>query len=243
MSHNSPHTKKVQICSTSPGYPVYCPKCNSTNVLIFYDPRFTPRLQNKWDDLIDQKRIFLENRWEKIKDANNWGKLDKGSDKPNWICKDCYDGGIIVEYQIDKKILDEFKKYEKTFTEKSEPLYWNEYAQKVTLKEIHDKADIGEKSLVLIAVTREQYNTNNFSKYREYIKNTLNKDTIYYGLWSDKDKDKVEYDILYAIDSTNKDEIQKHLNLHNQINNGLTQKMASIIDKNGNWEIQNNEKL
>jgi len=112
LSHNSPHTKKVQICSTSPRYPVYCPKCNSTNVLIFYDPRFTPRLQSKWDELIDEKRILLENRWEKIKDENQWGKLEKDSEKPNWICKDCYDGGIILEYPIDKKIADEFKKYE-----------------------------------------------------------------------------------------------------------------------------------
>jgi hypothetical protein len=31
--------------------------------------------------------------------------------------------------------------------------------------------------------------------------------------------------------------------MHNDINNGVTQKMALIIDKNGNWEIQNNEKL
>ena len=97
MSHNQPHRKKVQVCSTSPGYPVYCPKCNSTNVLIFYDPRFTPRLQGKWDNLIDEKRILLENRWVKIKDENQWGKLEKGSEKPNWICKDCYDGGVLLE--------------------------------------------------------------------------------------------------------------------------------------------------
>ena len=97
MSHIRPHTKKVQICSTSPGYPVYCPKCNSTNVLIFYDPRFTPRLQTKWDNLIDEKRILLENRWNRIKDENRWDKSGKDSEKPNWICKDCYDGGIIVE--------------------------------------------------------------------------------------------------------------------------------------------------
>ena len=96
MSQDSHRRKKVQICSTSPGYPVYCPRCNSTNVLIFYDPRFTPRLQTKWDELIDEKRILLENRWEKIKDENKWGELEKGSEKPNWICKDCYDGGIVV---------------------------------------------------------------------------------------------------------------------------------------------------
>ena len=68
-------------------------------------------------------------------------------------------------------------------------------------------------------------------------------DTIYYGLWPDTKNEKVEYDILYTIDSTDRDEIQKHLNLHNQINNGVAQKMAVIIDKDGNWRIQNNENL
>jgi hypothetical protein len=243
MSHIRPHAKKVQICSTSPGYPVYCPKCNSTNVLIFYDPRFTPRLQTKWDNLIDEKRILLENRWNNIKNENRWGKSQKDSEKPNWICKDCYDGGIILEYPIDKKIADEFERYEKKFTEKSEPLYWNEHAQKVTLKEIHDNADTGDNSVVLIAVTRQQYNLENFPKYRKYLKDVVKADTIYYGLWPDTKNNKVEYDILYTIDSTDKDEIQKHLNLHNKINNGVAQKMALIIDKDGKWEIQNNEKL
>ena len=177
MSQDSHRRKKVQICSTSPGYPVYCPKCNSTNVLIFYDPRFTPRLQTKWDELIDQKRILLENMWEKIKDENNWGKLQKGSEKPNWICKDCYDGGVILERknknqeQVDRKILNVFQRFEKTFTEKSAPLYLDECGEKVTLQEIHDKAGIGDNSLALIAATRKQYNTDNFSKYRKYIKN------------------------------------------------------------------------
>ena len=243
MSHNQPYRNKVQICSTSPGYPVYCPKCNSTNVLIFYDPRFTPRLQSKWDDLIDEKRILLENRWEKIKDENQWDKLEKGSEKPNWICKDCYDGGVILEYDIDVKILDEFKKCEKTFTEKSEPLYWDKYGEKITLKQIQKNADIGENPLALIAVTRKQYNVDNFSKYREYIKNTLKKSTVYYALWYNDEENSVEYDVLYAIETADRDKIQIHLNLHNDINDGVTQKMALIIDKDGNWKIQNNEKL
>jgi len=33
---------------------------------------------------------------EKIKDENQWVKSEKDSEKPNWICKDCYDGGIAV---------------------------------------------------------------------------------------------------------------------------------------------------
>ena len=167
--------------------------------------------------------------------------MEKGSEKPNWICKDCYDGGIVVEYPIDKKIADEFKKYEKTFTEKSKPLYWDRYGEKVTLKQIQNNADIGENPLALIAATREQYDTDNFAKYREYIKNTLAKDKLYYGLWYNTDNGKVEYDILYSIEN-NLQEIQKHLNLHNQINNGVTQKMALIIDKDGNWKIQNNSR-
>ena len=145
--------------------------------------------------------------------------------------------------QIDKKILDVFKKFEKTFTENNNPLYLDKCGNRVTLQKIHDKAGMGDNSLALIAVTREQYNMNNFSKYREYIKNTLNKDTIYYGLWPDIEKNKTEWDVVYTIETVNSDEIQKHLNLHNEINNGLAQKMALIIDKLGNWEIQHNENL
>ena len=143
---------------------------------------------------------------------------------------------------VDKKILDEFKKYEKGFTGKSKPMYWNHCGEKITLKEIHDNANIGDNSVVLIAVTREQYHLDNFPKYRKYLKDTLNENTIYYGLWPDKDKDKVEYDISYAIEN-NPEEIQKHLNQYNHKNNGVAQKMALIIDKDGNWRIQNNENL
>ena len=33
---------------------------------------------------------------ESISDKIDVGKLKKGSEKPNWICKDCYDGGIVI---------------------------------------------------------------------------------------------------------------------------------------------------
>ncbi len=145
--------------------------------------------------------------------------------------------------QIDKKISNMFKKFEKTFTEHSNPLYLDKCGEKITLQEIQNKADVGNNPVVLIAVTREQYNMDNFSKYREYIKNTLNKDTIYYGLWPNIEKNKTEWDVVYTIDAVNYDQIQKHLNLHNEINNGLAQKMALIIDKTGKCKIQNNENL
>ena len=143
--------------------------------------------------------------------------------------------------EIDKKIQKIFEKFEKIFTENSNPLYLDKCGKRITLQEIHDKADIGNKSVVLIAVTSEQYNKDNFSNYREYIKNDLNKNTIYYGLWPDSKKNKTEWDVVYTIDN-NSDEIQKHLNLHDHMNDGVAQKMALIIDKDGKWEIQNNKK-
>ena len=248
LSSNPDPKRKPILVSYSPGYPIQCPKCNETRVLLFFDLRFEARYETKWNELIDEKKIILENRWSKIKVENNWGNIDPKDAVPNWLCKECYDGGVILECknenqeQIDRKILNVFQRFEKTFTEKSTPLYLDEYGEKVTLQEIHDKADIGYNSLVLIAATRKQYNTDNFSKYREYIKNTLNKSTIYYALWPNTEENNIEYDVLYTIETIEHDEIQRHLNLHNGINNGVAQKMALIIDKNGNWEIIHNEK-
>mgnify|MGYP006441004913 FL=1 len=148
----------------------------------------------------------------------------------------------VEQESIDKKIQSIFEREEEKFSEKSSPTYLDKYGNRITLQEIHDEADIGDKSVVLIAVTSEQYNKDNFSKYREYIENKLKKDIIYYGLWPDTKKNKTEWDVVYTIDN-NSDEIQRHLNLHDHMNNGLAQKMALIIDKDGKWKIQNNEKL
>ena len=97
MSHKRPRTKKATIVSTSPGYPIHCPKCNSSDVVIFFDPKFVGRFMNKWDELIDEKKITLENRWNKIKTENKWGIIDPKDAKPNWLCKKCYDCGVILE--------------------------------------------------------------------------------------------------------------------------------------------------
>ena len=146
----------------------------------------------------------------------------------------------VEQESIDKKIQSIFEMEEEKFSEKSSPTYLDKYGNRITLQEIHDEADIGDKSVVLIAVTSEQYNKDNFLKYREYIENKLKKDIIYYGLWPDTKKNKTEWDVVYTIDN-NSDEIQRHLNLHDHMNDGVAQKMALIIDKDGKWEIQNND--
>ena len=71
----------------------------------------------------------------------------------------------------------------------------------------------------------------------------MKKSTIYYALWPNTEENNVEYDVLYTTDTADHDEIQRHLNLHDYMNDGLAQKMALIIDKDGKWHIQNNEKL
>lgn len=86
----------------------------------------------------------------------------------------------------------------------------------------------------MIAVTRHQYDIGNFQKYENYIKKTLKLSRIYYGLWSDGKK--VEYDVLYAIPTEDYEEIQNHLNAHNQINQG----MVLVIFSDGTYKVIRN---
>ena len=139
---------------------------------------------------------------------------------------------------IHQKILVIFKQFEKNFTEKSEPLFLDNMGEKISLKRIYDLESIDDKPISLIAVTRKQYDISKFSYYENYIKNNLNKDRTYYGLWSDGGK--TEYDVLYVVPTDNYEQIQNHLNAHDQINCGITQMMALTIHSNGNYKIIKN---
>ena len=139
---------------------------------------------------------------------------------------------------INKKILTTFRKLEKTFTEESDPVFLDENGKKLTMKEIHSKECVGDKPITMIAVSRHQYDVANFPKYINYIKNTLKKNTIYYGLYPDDEK--VEYDVLYTIPTNDYDEIQKHLNAHDHMNNGIAQIMGLIISQDGAVKIIKN---
>ncbi len=89
--------RKPMLVSYSPGYTIHCPKCNGTKVVLFFDPRFEARYRTKWNELIKEKKIILENRWSKIKAENDWENIDPKDAMPNWICKDCYDGGVLID--------------------------------------------------------------------------------------------------------------------------------------------------
>ena len=134
-------------------------------------------------------------------------------------------------HSLPPNLLTILQKLEKTFTKKSDPVFLDENAKKLTMKDIHNKECVGTKPITMIAVSRHQYDVANFPKYINYIKNTLKKNTIYYGLYPDDEK--VEYDVLYAIPTNDYDEIQKHLNAHDHMNNGVAQIMGLTISQDG----------
>jgi len=151
------------------------------------------------------------------------------------------DGMFRTQNPIYQKIQDMFNRIEKTFTEKSEPMYLNEMGEKLPLKKIHEIESVEGKPITMIAVTRYQYDISSFPKYENYIKNTLGFSRLYYGLWSDRNK--VEYDVLYVIPTDEHDQIQNHLNAHSHMNKGIAQVMALVIDSNGKYKIQPNLQL
>ena len=73
-----------------PGIKLNCPKCYSDKISIFFKPGFIGRKQTPWCNLIDDGNFSLCNDYEIIKKSNY---------HPNWNCKNCYDGGIVVEKQ------------------------------------------------------------------------------------------------------------------------------------------------
>ena len=86
---------RIVIESYSPGIMLCCPKCNSSSVLIFFGDDFLPRLKGEWKEKIRAKLTKMEDRWEEIQKLTLKDHITSQSN-PNWICKNCYDGGIIV---------------------------------------------------------------------------------------------------------------------------------------------------
>ena len=137
-----------------------------------------------------------------------------------------------------EKLLEKFKKYEIGFTKHSDSVMFDENFNHISMKEIHNLESTSNAPITMIAVTRYQYDVDNFSKYVDYIKNNLKISTVYYGLWPDEDK--VEYDVLYVIDSVDDNTIQKHLNAHDFLNDGVSQEMALVISNDGTTKIIKN---
>ena len=217
------------VVGYSPGIKLNCPKCNSEKISIFFKPGFIGKEQTPWCDLMDDGNFLLCNDYEIIKKSNY---------NPNWNCKNCYDGGVILK-NIYGDLLKKFKEYKKNFTIHSEPVMFDEDFNKIPMKQIHELECNTHSSVTMIAVTRHQYHVYNFPKYSHYIKNQLGINTIYYGLWPGVNR--VEYDVLYVIPTDDYSTIQKHLNSYDFLNDGVTQRMALVISNDGSTKIIEND--
>jgi hypothetical protein len=136
-----------------------------------------------------------------------------------------------------QRIESELNKNSQCFNTSSQPFFVDEFGLKITLKQIHSR-EATRKPVTLIAVTRHQFNCSRFMEFTEYVKNTLKKERVYYGLWSNGKT--TEYDVLYCV--SNKDElIQKHLNMHDSLNGGSKQVMGLKIFEDGTYlPVRNN---
>jgi len=217
------------VVGYSPGIKLNCPKCNSEKISIFFKPGFIGKEQTPWCDLMDDGNFLLCNDYEIIKKSNY---------NPNWNCKNCYDGGVILK-NIYGDLLKKFKKYKKNFTIHSESVMFDEGFNKISTKQIHELECNTNNPVTMIAVTRYQYHVYNFPKYLHYIKNQLGINTIYYGLWPGVNR--VEYDVLYVIPTDDYSTIQKHLNSYDFLNDGVTQRMALVISNDGSTKIIEND--
>ena len=216
------------VVGYSPGIKLNCPKCNSDKISIFFKPGFIGKEQTPWCNLIDDGNFSLCNDYEIIKKSNY---------NPNWNCKNCYDGGVILK-NIYGDLIKKFKESKKNFTIHSKPVMFDENFNKIPMKQIHELECNTDSPVAMIAVTRHQYHVYNFPKYVDYIKNQLGVDTIYYGLWTGGNR--VEYDVLYVLPTDDHSTIQKHLNTHDFLNDGVSQKMALVISNDGTSEIIEN---
>ena len=215
----------------SPGIKLNCPKCNSEKIFIFFKPGFIGKEQSPWCDLMDDGNFLLCNDYEIIKKSNY---------NPNWNCKNCYDGGVILK-NIYGDLLRKFKESEKNFTIHSEPVMFDEDFSKITMKAIHELECNAGRPVTMIAITRHQHHVKNFPKYVRYIKNTLQISTVYYGLWAEGER--VEYDVLYVISTDDYKIIQNHLNAHDFLNEGVSQIMALVICNDGSTKIITNSDM
>ena len=79
----------------SPGIVLNCPRCNSTSILILFGSDFVGRLRGQWKEKLREKKTVLCDDYGIICRLSG-GKITSSSN-PNWICKNCYEAGVIID--------------------------------------------------------------------------------------------------------------------------------------------------
>lgn len=79
-----PITDLVAYC---PGFKKTCSRCKSDKICIFFKPGFIGKETSKWCEYMDEGNFELCDDYKIILTKNY---------NPNWICKSCYNGGVII---------------------------------------------------------------------------------------------------------------------------------------------------
>ena len=80
-----PLSDLVAYCT---GEKLICPKCNNEKIVIFFKQGFLGKYQNEWCDVMDANDFEL---------CDDYQIIIKHNFNPNWICKNCYNGGVILK--------------------------------------------------------------------------------------------------------------------------------------------------
>ena len=72
----------------SPGKKFNCPRCDSTKITFVFKRGFRGKDIELWCSIIHNETVELCNEYQIIM-KNNYSPL--------WLCKDCYDGGVVLE--------------------------------------------------------------------------------------------------------------------------------------------------
>jgi hypothetical protein len=70
------------------GKKLNCPTCDSEKISIFFKPGFRGINMELWKEIMEKNNFEL---------CNEYNTIIKCNFHPNWICKDCYDCGVILD--------------------------------------------------------------------------------------------------------------------------------------------------
>ncbi len=80
-----------------PGLNILCVQCQSDQIVIFFIDGFQGKLRGEWKEKIRAGKTILSNNWDVITKFSSKSNTVGSTTNPNWICKNCHDGGVIIE--------------------------------------------------------------------------------------------------------------------------------------------------
>ncbi len=94
-----PSKPRIVIESYSPGIKIVCTRCSSDKTVIFFGHDFPPRLVESWRESILGRKTALSDDYGVVLKHTPKGHVTSLSN-PNWICKECYEGGVIINEKL-----------------------------------------------------------------------------------------------------------------------------------------------